>query len=278
MSEAEAAAWIREKGGKVVAHDSRQWERVRPGFYQPVHVLGALDESAVSVPTLACWGYRAVVRGGSRTGGRLITYLVDDVANYDEGALASKRRNKLRRAQRSALRLVTLEDAALLESEGYEVCLSACTRYGFTTLPTPEQFSQRLRALAVGERSHGLAAMLDGRLIAYILLHVIEGTAYGEHFYTHSSALRTEVSTLLVYEVLQLLRQSGVATRSFNGFVNLEADGLDSFKTSMGFAHTSFPARVHLRPGATALLRRWLPERYERLTGYQSKGPGRSIA
>jgi hypothetical protein len=267
MSEAEAGAWAAERGRRVARHQSRVWEQVRPGFYQPVHVLGPLAQSELSRPAIACWGYRAVVPPGSETETRLVVYLIDDLAGYDEGVLTSKRRGTLRRAQRSALRLVPLENDSLLQRDGYEVCLSAYDRFGFGTKPTPEQYAQRLTDQHVGDRSCGVAAVLDDRLVGYILAHVIEGTSYGEDFHVHTDALRTNASTALLYEMLQLLRQSRVVTRVFNGVVCREDEGLDTFKTSMGFVHTAFPTRVHLWPGAGPLLRRCRPNRYERLTG-----------
>jgi hypothetical protein len=267
LTEAEAGALVAAKGRKVIRHGSRQWEQVKPGFYQPVHVLGCLAESDASRPTVTCWGYRGVVPPGTDTDSRLVVYLIDDLSGYDMGALTRNRRNTLRQVRRSAVRLVALEDDALLRRQGHEVCLSAYTRFGFETLPTSQQYRRWLAAQRIGLRTSGVAAFLDGRLIGYILAHVIEGTAYAEEFHVATEALRTNVSTALAYELVQLLRESGLVTSVWNGNVSRDDDGIGGFKLSMGYARTPFPTRVHLWPGTGALLRRYRPHRYERLTG-----------
>jgi hypothetical protein len=267
MHEGEAAAWAAERGRKVAHHKSRYWEEVRPGFYQPVHLLGPVDANDVSRPTLACWGYRAVVPPDAPAEGQLIVYLLEDLPHYDESALTYKRRSRLRRVLRSGVRVVPLDDDTLLRREGHGVCLSAYTRFGFGTTPTPEAYARWLTTMAIGDHSCGVGAVLDDRLVGYILAHVIDGTAHGEDFHVSSEGLRANVSTALLFELLQVLRRSGVVQRVWNGVVSREDEGLDAFKTSMGFAHTAFPTRLHLWPGTGALLRRWRPRRYERLTG-----------
>jgi hypothetical protein len=267
LSESEAAPLLLGKGHKVVTHRSRRWAQVRPGFYQPVHVLGAVESTDVSRPTRACWGYRVVVPPGTKTDSRLLVYLVDDVPGYDMGALTRSRRNTLRQVQRSALRLRPFDDDALLQREGYEVCLSAYTRFGFRSLPPAQRYSQWLSAQRIGEQTQGIGATLDGKLVGYILAHVIEGTSYIEELHVATEALPTNVSTALTYEMLQLLRESGVVKRTWNGNVGHDDRGMYSFKSSMGFACTAFPTRVRLWPGTGALLRRYRPQRYERLMG-----------
>jgi hypothetical protein len=267
LSEADAAAWMAENGRKVVRHLSRCWEQAHPGFYQPVHMLGPLDELQLSRPALACWGYRAVVSPGIPSEGNLVVYLRDNLRDYDMSALTRSRRGTLRRAQRSALRLVHLEGDALLRREGYRVCLSALARTGSAAVPTPEQYARWLTSRNIGGATCGIAALLDGQLVGYITAHVIEGTSYGEDFHVATEALKSNVSTVLVYEMMEYLRQSGVVQRAWNGMVYREDTRLTEFKTSMGFAATAFPTQVHLWPGTGALLRRWKPYRYERLMG-----------
>src|SRR4051812_6799060 len=106
LSEAEAAGWLAENGRKVACHLSRYWEQAHPGFYQPVHMLGPIDAPQLSRPSRACWGYRAVVPPGVPSDGNVVVYLLDRLADYDMSCLTRSRRGTLRRAQRSALRLV----------------------------------------------------------------------------------------------------------------------------------------------------------------------------
>jgi hypothetical protein len=267
LSEIEAGALAVAKGHHVVRHGSRQWEQVKPGFYEPVHLLGTLAETDASRPTRACWGYRAVVPPGTETGTRLVVYLIDDVPGYDIGALNSSRRHKLRRAQRSPVRLFPLTDDALLQREGYAVCRSAYRRFGARTPPTAQQYGRWMAGLDIGRRTNGLAAILDGRLVGYNLAHVIEGIAYLGDFHVETEVLPTNVGTALSFELLQLLRDSGAVKSAWNGNVSPDDGGMIRFKTSMGYRCTALPTRLHLLPGTAALLRRWKPSRFERLTG-----------
>jgi GNAT superfamily N-acetyltransferase len=266
LSEAEAGALAIKRGRRVVWDRGRYWQQSKPGFYEPVHLLSATAEHRTSPPTRACWGCRSVVPPGTDTDTRLVVYFIDDIPGYDIGALTASRRHKLRRAQRSCARLFPLADDALLQREGYEVCVSAYGRFGKPP-PTAQQYEQWMATQGIGEQTYGVAATIDGELIGYILAHVIEGTSYWEDFHVKAEALRTNVATALAYELVQMLRDSGAVKTAWNGNVSPDDEGMTRFKTSMGYACTPFPTRIHLRPGAGALLRRWRPRRYERLTG-----------
>jgi GNAT superfamily N-acetyltransferase len=266
LTEVQAGALATAKGHHVVGHGSRLWEQVKPGFYEPVHLLGALTEPD-AWPTRVCWGYRAVVPPGTVTGSRLVVYLIDDVPGYDLEALTASRRHKLRRAQRSSIRLFPLTDDSLIQREGHAICLSAYRRFGARALPTAQHYARWMAAQDIGRRTSGIGATLDGRLIGYNLAHVIEGTAYFGDFHVETEALRTNVGTALSFELLALLRESGVVRSAWNGNVSPDDDGMTRFKTSMGYRCTALPTRLHLVPGAGVALRRWKPHGYERLTG-----------
>jgi hypothetical protein len=266
MSEAEAAKWARERGKRVLEHGGRRWERVRAGFYQPVHLLRPVAASASLRPARNCWGSRAVVDDDASADASLAVYLLESLSGYDEAALSRSRRANLRRARRAA-HFASLDDDRPLQLEGYEVMRSALARTKHRRPPTPDEYRRSVRSLRVGRQCTVVGARIDGRLVGYIACHVIEGTSYGEDFHVASEALPANVATGLVFELAQVLRRSGAVHRITNGLVAEELQGLDSFKESMGFRPVSFPARVHLTAVADRVLRRWSPERHGRLTG-----------
>ena len=99
------------------------------------------------------------------------------------------------------------------------------------------------------------------------LSRVVSGVAYLGDFHVETEALRSNVSTALSFGLLEMLRDSGAVTSAWNGNVSPDDEGMTRFKTSMGYRVAPFPTRLHLWPGTGSLLRRWRPDRYQRLTG-----------
>ncbi|HSC29063.1 MAG TPA: hypothetical protein VLD67_17435, partial [Vicinamibacterales bacterium] len=83
----------------------------------------------------------------------------------------------------------------------------------------------------------------------------------------HSAALQTEVGTGLVFEFVQACRRSGLVREIAYGLDVPSDRSLKQYKEKMGFPVVRIPTRHWLVQPARAVIRRWRPEVYYRLTG-----------
>lgn len=268
VTEAEYAEHLRRLGRRVVTHRDRFWLEKSPGLYRPVHALARLSAWQATRPTQACWGYQACLLESDAHLANAVApmYLVSDLHGYDEDALPSSRRYKLRKARRAS-RLVQLTGPALLREQGYEVLTSAHRRNGYGRLPTKEEYLAALDHF--DQAAHGivLAGLVDGELGGYVTGHAVDGTAYVRDVVVATEALRTHVSTGLTYEFIYACQRSPGVKELVHGWHAPEDEGLSRYKDWFGFPLHRVPARTGLLPGTARLIRRVYPHKYYRLTG-----------
>ena len=268
MTEDELAAWRRAKGKRLVRHEGRWWEEVKPGFYHSIHWLARQRGSQAARPTALCWGFRTTLHDAdtAAANGSLPVHLLAEPTSYDFEALPSRLRNKLRKCRKSN-EIVQITAPALLRDQGYEVRCSVTERLGIWKPPPKERYVQELDRYVDDPNRLILAGLSNGRLGGYLDGFAVDGTAYIDHVYLHSSALATEVGTGLVFEFIQICRRSAFVREIVYGLDVPSDQSLKKYKEKMGFPVVKVPARCWLLPPAGAVIRWWRPEVHYRLTG-----------
>jgi hypothetical protein len=273
LAEDELAAWRRAKGKRLVRRQGRWWEEVRPGFYQAIHWMARQRRYQAERPTALCWGFRTTLHDedAASANGWLPAHLLAELANYDFNMLPSKLRNKLRKCRRSN-EIVQVTAPTLLRDQGYEVRCSVAKRLGIWKPPSKEDYVKGLDDYVGNPHGLVLAGLSQGRLGGYLDAFAVDGTAYIDHVYLHSSALSTEVGTGLVFEFIQACRRSGSVREVVYGLDVPSDQSLKQYKVKMGFPVVKVPVCFWLLRPAGAFIRWWRPEVYYRLSGVCSWG------
>lgn len=268
MTEDEMAAWRREQGSRVVRHRGRWWWEIRRGFYRPIHTLARLRAEEATRPAPAAWGFHATLRDDDAAAANtaLPAHRIANLDEYDEEALASKRRYELRKA-RSLVELVVLRDPWLLLEQGYEVMRSSIERTGFGRLPSREEFAADVECSVVPGRRFVLAGLIDGDLAGYAECFAVDGVAYYEEMRVRTEALPTNISKALMVEFALICKRSDQIRELMNGVIAPDDETLTAHKERLGFPVAPVPARVSMLPGARLAIRLLAPSSYYRLTG-----------
>ena len=270
LREEEMATYLRGLGAHVVSHRGRYWYERNRGLFEPVHAMARLRADEATRPTPLCWGFRAVLsdESAARSNGSMPVHLLTDVAAYGVQTLSAKRRYDLRKSQR-AVQIVQVLRPEILESEGYEVFLSARKRTGMPHL-SKERFISSMDRWLSSPSSVLLAGLVGDRLGGYIAGFAVEHTAYLEVVDLASDALSTNISTGLHFEFIEACRRSAGINEIMHSPHIPEDPPLGIFKTRMGFPVVHVPSRIMMFPLADALLRWHKPFAHYRLTGREN--------
>jgi hypothetical protein len=269
MSEQEMAAYRRGVGAHVVCHQGRYWYERNRGLFEPVHAMARLSAAEATRPDLWCWGFRAALTETSAAwaNGSMPVHVLADVGAYGLQNLSANRRYHLRRSQ-SAVQIVQILHPHILESDGYEVFLSAKKRTGTPVLSRQKFLSSMQRWLS-SPASILLAGLIGDRLGGYIAGFAVDHTAYIEVVDLATDALSTHISTGLHFEFIQVCRRSAGINEIVHSPHIPEDPQLGVFKVGMGFPVVKVPSRIMMFPLVDALLRRAKPFAHYRLTGRQ---------
>jgi len=268
LSEREFAEWRRAQGHTVVEHAGHFWERIRPGFYQPVHWMVQMPAEQATRPTGLCWGFRTTIReaDAEQANGSMPVHFLPEPQSYDLPRLASRQRNKVRNCLRK-VEIVELLEPDLLYKQGHAIYMTAVRRSGYGRPLTVEQYRQMMGHHFHPRRGVILAGLIEGRLTGYVVSYAIEHTGYVEGVELGDEALEANVSLGLVFEWLQACRRSGVITQIVHGLHTPEDANLCHHKERMGFTVLHVPARHWFAPLTGRLVRLADRHRYYRLTG-----------
>lgn len=268
MTEEEFANWRQKEGASIIFHQGRHWEKFRPGFYQPIHLIASLTAKQATRPTLFCWGFRAALSKSDEgfANGAIPVHLLSDIQNYDLESLSSNRRNHVRRSRKRA-EIVELIDPLLLQEQGYEVLVSALTRGSYKAVPSKDEYIASISNYIIPKRRLILAGLIEGKLGGYIEAHAVEGTAYIQSVYVATEALSTYIGTGLVFDFVQVCRRSGKINQIVYGQHSREDEALCVFKDGMRFPVKHIPAKVQINPVMDNFIRWRTPDSYYRLTG-----------
>ncbi|HEY7618974.1 MAG TPA: hypothetical protein VH834_04335 [Solirubrobacteraceae bacterium] len=259
----------RRAGRNVIVHRGRYWMEAPRGFYQPIHWLARLRAGEATMPRRLAWGYRATLRDedSARHGNaELPIHVLADVAGYTYEALSRRRRRELRNCAKRAT-IVALTGPALLREQGFEVKRSAVQRTGYGRADSRELYLADVDHFFTSDSQLVLSGMVDGRLGGYLTGTVVDGCAYIDNVWIATDALRSAISTGMIFEFVQACRRGSCAREVGFGLHSVEDPTLAEFKESLGFAVTRVPAKAWLNPVADAVVRRRRPHAYYRLTG-----------
>ncbi len=266
-TEAEAADWRRSQGRSVIRHEGRHWERIGPGFYQPVALLQAIDHAVMGAPAPFALGYRAALPPSmsGAANGSVPAYLLHDPAGFDLGRLPQRRRTRVRKGLREA-RFELLTDPVILLEQGYEVAASALRRTAERAVPSREAYNRQ--CVELFRPGHVvIAGFIDGRLAGYIAGYAIGDTGYGSEYLVSTSAMSSCVGNGLLYHMIRTFGRSSGIGKVMNGLHVPDKPSLDAFKRDFGFQLERVPALVHVRYGVAPMLKLMQPFKYYRFTG-----------
>lgn len=277
LAERELAEWRIAEGVRVAEKHGRWWEEIKPGFYQPIHWLARHRRSEVERPAALCWGFRTTLHDADReqANGSLPVHVLQSPSQYEVDALSGKRKNKLRKC-RKRTQIVQVIEPTLLRDHGYDVRLSVTERLRIWKPPSRSEYEKGLDVYVHPNRFI-LAGLAEKELLAYLDAFAVDGVAYIDHVYIKTSAMKTEVGTGLVFDLVQACRRSAGIREIVYGLDIPSNQSLRDFKAHLGFPVTHVPALYWFLQPTDMFVRWWRPEVYYRLTGRAPNARGATL-
>jgi CelD/BcsL family acetyltransferase involved in cellulose biosynthesis len=225
-------------------------------------LLSRLQSSGIPVHFRCLFADRLPLEDGLSVTGRASWHRLSVSGSEDElwQGIAPAARRAIRRAQRGGVEIRTLEGAA--DRDAFHRMHVALRKRKYRLLAQPPQFFEAIedRFQAIGGW-HGLAAVLDGRLIAATMYLRWGDVLYYKFNASDESALAARPNSLLVWAGIQLAKRLGCAALDL-GPSRTEQPGLIRFKRSFGaeelelrFLRWTPPDWRPQPPGGSAVLR-----------------------
>ena len=271
---AELASAAKKQGKKVIQSLGSYWQESIPGYFEPMHWLSRMTIDQVKRTTPYCWGYRSTLQLDNicYANGYMPIHLLDDVDNYREASLPSKRRNQLRKS-RKIVSVVQICDPQLLFDQGYHVLKSAVQRTGHGSVPSFTQYCFNIQQQIINSKSITLAGLVNGNLAGYMVLSAVDDIMYIDTVVLASDYLSTDIGTSLIFEAVQVARRSEQIKIVVYGLHSIEDPKLGVFKDGMGFNVRFWPLRYQI-PSVLLKYMGWrAPEKLYRLTGLNNLQP-----
>ena len=177
--------------------------------------------------------------------GYLPVHLLDDLDNYAEANLPSKRRNQLRKS-RKAVKIVRIAQPEPLIEQGYAILRSAITRTHYGVVPAYDQFCRGIRKQIEGNKSITLAGLVNGRIAGYAVMSAVDDVTYIDTVALATEYLATDIGTALAFEVVQVSRRSPPIRSVVYGLHSREDPRLGAFKEGMGFKIRLVPVKYQM--------------------------------
>lgn len=272
MGEADLARWLVAGGATIAERKGRLWQRIVPGFYQPLHFLARLKAAEIACPGLWCWGHRAVLSDADvgQANAMLPIYVVPELATYDSRRLDGRRRNAINKAART-VDLVVLDRPDILLRQGRGIVHEAAARNRRNRSVADRRFSAWIEAGFSQPGPVFLAMLMGGTLVGFSVGFAIEGIAYYHQHFIGDAARSLNLDRFSFHATaLMAQRTAGIHT-VVNGLHVPESEGLTDFKASQGLVVAGYPSRALIQPWIGQLLRHYRPCQYYRLTGYRQR-------
>jgi hypothetical protein len=271
-SEHLVSIWKKKIGRRIQKSNDRYWERIAPGFYQPVCVglPSSIERAYFQRPALG-WRIALFATDAQYSNGSIPAYVRRDIVGFSLDDLpTARRRNAVRKGLNSA-KFRLLSDPAILLEQGYSILVSTLLRTRHLPVPSLRQYRTEVEALF--DKWHlVIAAFLDKEMLAgYIDGYSVDGTGYCENIVIAPRARSLCIGSALLFQLMQALGTSGHTTRMINGLHSQEKHSLDFFKKDFGFEVVQLPSLVHLSWPADAILSQLSPNKFYRFTGSNLK-------
>jgi hypothetical protein len=266
LNEAEHARYLERGNVKVVEHRGRYWRR-KSGFYYPTHEMARLSGEEAVRPSSLCWGFRTSLREEDATfsTGTLPVHLISDLPDYGLHSLKQSRRTGVRKFWKM-VEVVELTSPDLLRDQAYEIVVSDHARHGFGRLPSREEYMGTIDRFFEWNMVV-MAGMVDGKLGGFIVGLAVGSTMYIEEIQAPLETQHTNMSSGLVYELVQVCKRSPGIQEVCHALHVREDESLSYFKRDMGFKIIHIPSRCWFVPGAKEIIRRMRPHTYYRFYG-----------
>lgn len=210
LDESELAAWLLERGRRVVRAHGRFWVD-HWGFYRLTHFAARMSARDLRRPGPLCWAFHALLDDEDTSSANAWSplHLIEHLASYDESMVDDTGRKRLRRC-RKAVRLVHLTDPDILSDQGWALYSQSMKRLGRPLRTTREGYLAGVRAVAGDDRRVVLGAMAGDVLLGYLEAFAVEDTAYLDEIYVSEAGLSLNISAFLHFEAARLYRDSGL--------------------------------------------------------------------
>ena len=272
VGEAAFAVWQEELGHRVVEHRGRYWVEMKRGFFQPIHPLARLSRDEATRPSSRCWGYRArlTAEDEAYADATLPVHVLPDPQSYGLQRLSGRRRRYIKSFLRD-FDVVVLDSPDLLLEQGYRLAEEAHAHNHEFALPEPRKFRRKIELYFVPGRGLAVAALRHDSLVAFDLIHAVDGVAYDHSGAVGREGLEHNVRYCMFYLVASIAQRSPGVRELMNGQHTPEVESLCAFKENQGCEVVQLPARAWFAPLVEPVLRRIKPRQH-----YRMVGPGRS--
>jgi hypothetical protein len=244
------------------------WYQVKPGLAWPVNILTPLNGAALAFGQkyLGCQ-YRTENLGSQNS--YLIFNVIENVKSYTSASIDDKRRAAIRKG----LRLCNLHVVDRFEKNIFNGSLKA-----WNDLVSRTGWKKKLNYSLLEESWKKMLDMpgstiivgLDsqtGDVAGFIIVKVIEHTAYIDTIASSNAMARLNINDLLIYSFLMNAKKIFNVQYSHYGLLS-SVENLEKFKRSLGFKPQKYPATTRLTPGVGLVLKTFFPAKYNRLFGY----------
>lgn len=269
LSVAEYANFERAHGAKIVQVGEIYWRQVRPFFFRPLLPYRTYRPGAVRQPGWAALGgYQHAVPAGETANSRLKLRMFDKPQEYVPASLDRKRRHLLEfAATEFTVRLIT--DVTEFKAQALPVFQSFYERTHYwykAERRYPAGFDRWADTLFQTPKLIVLGGYRNGVLGGVSVSLLVEDTLVYLVSFCSSTGLRMHLADLLLHSLRTAAAGSPGVARVFAGMESRER-GLDEFFERRGARLVALPATCRLNPIAGAILQRFLPQQYVRLTG-----------
>lgn len=244
------------------------WYQVRPGFAWPVDIFQPITRRTQLPYRRSYLGFQHVVSADEPTNSTLVINTITDLSRYGPGSISDKRRNAIRKGGRCC-EVLAVEQVEKRWLQGVvKAWNDLVDRTGWKNHRDVDMLRESWTQLLELPAANILLAIdkETGEVAGFLIIKIHGGTAYVDTIASNSELMKSNPNDILMYTFLRnAQRLPGVKMVHFAIKSNVEQ--LEKFKTSLGFEHQPFPARLHARPGLMQLLRLLRPQLYRRLTG-----------
>ncbi len=238
--------WIRRQGYHVVSTASSYWYEIVPHVYQAVPYHHLVTPSEAEFHQLLHKERAAALRYSTAmeaSEGKISYHVINRDKEYDIAQLSRSTRYDVRKG----LRYAAVEPISLarLASEGWALRQETLARQGRAGAETAAWWERLCRSAGELPGFEARGAVRDGRLMASILVFIMDDCCVGLYQQCCAEALTMCVNNGLTYSFTKEMLSRPFINQVFYGLHSLDADEkLDKFKFRMGYVAKPVRQRV----------------------------------
>ena len=236
----------RAAGFSLHFHDGLWWETSRWGYYKPAIPYEWATPGQQRPARLRCaLGYVHRVHDGEPCTGEWHTVIMrkPKISQVSLEAVDSKRRNCIRKGLRGC-QVELIRDLRPFRSDMTDIAISTAIRNerGFPAAYYRQENDRWWNAiLSMAPYTEFWGAMYQGRMIAYLAVHVAGHRAIIDGAKSVTEQLKQCPNDALVYTFLESCRERGTVAEIIYGGWSADKPTLNRFKESFGFSGERLP-------------------------------------